>query len=264
MTDRQRRDRPRARPRGRTPGARRAPRLPCLPVPARQRRTAGLRRRPACCDAGRLCARGQALECRMDALRVARTGVCARVMSVQLLAVGSHGGTAHGNAVSCASLPVSRCEAVGEMARGLRHAGELLAATICASLRAARGPRVCGASGARPRSRFTGGRSFGRPAASQQDPADVCKPGSSVANSTVCVRVRVPAQMQRCVGLPGVGRPAGDAFRRRACPRALLRTEPDQNRYFKVYPTGLWRSPQILKVEFWKARIWLSVWLSVW
>jgi hypothetical protein len=159
---------------------------------------------------------------------------------------------------------VSRCEAVGEMARGLRHAGELLAATICASLRAARGPRVCGASGARPRSRFTGGRSFGRPAASQQDPADVCKPGSSVANSTVCVRVRVPAQMQRCVGLPGVGRPAGDAFRRRACPRALLRTEPDQNRYFKVYPTGLWRSPQILKVEFWKARIWLSVWLSVW
>jgi hypothetical protein len=159
---------------------------------------------------------------------------------------------------------VSRCEAVGEMARGLRHAGELLAATICASLRAARGPRVCGASGARPRSRFTGGRSFGRPAASQQDPADVCKPGSSVANSTVCVRVRVPAQMQRCVGLPGVGRPAGDAFRRRACPRALLRTDPDQNRYFKVYPTGLWRSPQILKVEFWKARIWLSVWLSVW
>jgi hypothetical protein len=142
---------------------------------------------------------------------------------------------------------VSRCEAVGEMARGLRHAGELLAATICASLRAARGPRVCGASGARPRSRFTGGRSFGRPAASQQDPADVCKPGSSVANSTVCVRVRVPAQMQRCVGLPGVGRPAGDAFRRRACPRALLRTDPDQNRYFKVYPTGLWRSPQIFE-----------------
>ena len=150
---------------------------------------------------------------------------------------------------------VSRCEAVGEMARGLRHAGELLAATICASLRAARGPRVCGASGARPRSRFTGGRSFGRPAASQQDPADVCKPGSSVATSKVCVRVRVPAQMQRCVGLPGVGRPAGDAFRRRACPRALLRTDPDQNRYFKVYPTGLWRSPQILKVEFWKARM---------
>ena len=50
---------------------------------------------------------------------------------------------------------VSRCEAVGEMAQGLRHAGELLAATICASLRVARGPRVCGASGARPRSRFT-------------------------------------------------------------------------------------------------------------
>ena len=129
------------------------------------------------------------------------------------------------------------------------------------------------ASGARPArlrrkrreaSEQVHGRSFGRPAASQQDPADVCKPGSSVANSTVCVRVRVPAQMQRCVGLPGVGRPAGDAFRRRACPRALLRTDPDQNRYFKVYPTGLWRSPQILKVEFWKARIWLSVWLSVW
>ena len=105
VTDRQRRDRPRARPRGRTPGARSAPRLPCLPVPARQRRTAGLRRRPACCDAGRLCARGQALECRMDARRVARTGVCARIMPVQLLAVGSHGGTAHGNAVFCASLP---------------------------------------------------------------------------------------------------------------------------------------------------------------
>jgi len=50
---------------------------------------------------------------------------------------------------------VSRCEAVGEMARGLRQAGELLAATICASLRAAQGPRVCGAIGARPRSRFT-------------------------------------------------------------------------------------------------------------
>ncbi len=50
---------------------------------------------------------------------------------------------------------VSSCETVGEMARGLRHAGELLAATICASLRAARGPHVCGASGARPRSRFT-------------------------------------------------------------------------------------------------------------
>ena len=50
---------------------------------------------------------------------------------------------------------VSSCEAVGEMARGLRHAGELLAATICASLRAARGPHVCGARGARPRSRFT-------------------------------------------------------------------------------------------------------------
>ena len=105
VTDRQRRDRPRARPRGRTPGARSAPRLPCLPVPARQRRT-------ACCDAGRLCARGQALECRMDARRVARTGVCARVMPVQLLAVGSHGGTAHGNAVSCASLPA------GEPLRG--------------------------------------------------------------------------------------------------------------------------------------------------
>jgi hypothetical protein len=53
----------------------------------------------------RLCARGQALECRMDARRVARTGVCARVMPVQLLAVGSHGGTAHGDAVLCASLP---------------------------------------------------------------------------------------------------------------------------------------------------------------
>ena len=50
---------------------------------------------------------------------------------------------------------VSSCETVGEMARGLRHAGELLAATICASLRAARCPHVCGASGARPRSRFT-------------------------------------------------------------------------------------------------------------
>jgi len=73
------------------------------------------------------------------------------------------------------------------------------------------------------------GRSFGRPADSQQDPADMCKPGSSVATSKVCVRVRVPAQMQRCVGLPGVGRPAGDAFRRRAararpqiCGRAVL------------------------------------------
>jgi hypothetical protein len=98
-------DRPRARPRGRAPGARRAPRRPCLPVPARQRRTAGLSRRPACCDAGRLCACGQALECRMDARRVARTGVYARVMPVQLLAVGSHGGTAHGDAVFCASLP---------------------------------------------------------------------------------------------------------------------------------------------------------------
>jgi hypothetical protein len=41
----------------------------------------GLRRRPACCDAGRLCARGQALECRMDARRVARTGVAPRVCS---------------------------------------------------------------------------------------------------------------------------------------------------------------------------------------
>jgi len=41
----------------------------------------------------------------MDARRVARTGVCARVMPVQLLAVGSHGGTAHDDAVFCASLP---------------------------------------------------------------------------------------------------------------------------------------------------------------
>ena len=264
MTDRQRRDRPRARPRGRTPGARRAPRLPCLPVPARQRRTAGLRRRPACCDAGRLCARGQALECRMDARRVARTGVCARIMPVQLLAVGSHGGTAHGNAVSCASLPA------GEPLRGSWGDG----ARPAARRRTLGCHDLCEfASGARPArlrrkrreaSEQVHGRSFGRPAASQQDPADVCKPGSSVANSKVSVRVRVPAQMQRCVGLPGVGRPAGDAFRRRACPRALLRTDPDQNRYFKVYPTGLWRSPQILKVEFWKARIWLSVWLSVW
>ena len=48
----------------------------------------------------------------MDARRVARTGVCARIMPVQLLAVGSHGGTAHGNAVSCASLPA------GEPLRG--------------------------------------------------------------------------------------------------------------------------------------------------
>ena len=52
--------------------------------------------------------------------------------------------------------------------------------------------------------------------------------------------------MQRCVGLPCVGRPAGNAFCRRACPRALLRTDPDQNQYsenryfkFKVYPTDL-------------------------
>ena len=58
---------------------------------------------------------------------------------------------------------VSRCEAVGEMAQDLLHAGELLAATICASLRAARGPRICGASGARPRSRFTVDLSGGRP-----------------------------------------------------------------------------------------------------
>jgi len=35
----------------------------------------------------------------MDAWQVARTGVCARVMPVQLLAVGSHGGKAHGDAV---------------------------------------------------------------------------------------------------------------------------------------------------------------------
>ncbi len=97
-------DRPRTRPRGRAPGARRALRRPCLPVPARQPGTAGLRRRPACCDAGRLCARGQALECQMDAWLVARTGVCARVMPVQLLAVGSHGGTT-GDVVFCASLP---------------------------------------------------------------------------------------------------------------------------------------------------------------
>jgi hypothetical protein len=41
----------------------------------------------------------------MDARQVARTGVCARVMPVQLLAVGSHGGKAHGDAVFCASLP---------------------------------------------------------------------------------------------------------------------------------------------------------------
>ena len=62
-----------------------------------------------------------------------------------------------------ASCWVSRCEAVGEMARGLLHAGELLAATICASLRASRGRRICGASGARPRSRFTVDLSGGRP-----------------------------------------------------------------------------------------------------
>ena len=70
VTDRQRRDRPRARPRGRTPGARSAPRLPCLPVPARQRRT-------ACCDAGRLCARGQALEW-VDGRAAGRADGCLR------------------------------------------------------------------------------------------------------------------------------------------------------------------------------------------
>ena len=41
----------------------------------------------------------------MDARRVARTGVRERVMPVQLLAVGSHGGTSHSDAVFCASLP---------------------------------------------------------------------------------------------------------------------------------------------------------------
>ena len=44
------------------------------------------------------------------------------------------------------------------------------------------------------------GRSFGRPAASQQDPADVCKPGSSVANSTVvcaCACPRTDAALRR-------------------------------------------------------------------
>ena len=70
-------DRPRARPRGRAPGARRAPRGPALPVPARQRRTAGLRRGPACCDAGRLCARGQALEW-VDGRAAGRAAGCLR------------------------------------------------------------------------------------------------------------------------------------------------------------------------------------------
>ena len=148
-------DRPRARPRGRAPGARRAPRRPCLPVPDRQRRTAGLRRRPACCDAGRLWARGQALECRMDERQVARTGVCECVMPTPGSRESRWKSSRRCRLLCVASGWVSSCETVGEMARGLRHAGELLAATICASLRAARGPHVCGASGARPRSRFT-------------------------------------------------------------------------------------------------------------
>ena len=121
-------------------------------VPASQWRTVGLRRRPACCDAGRLCARGQALECGMDVRWVARTGVCARVMPTPGSRESRWKSSQRCRLLCVASSWVSRCETV--VARGLRHAGELLAATICASLRAARGPRVCGASGARPRSRF--------------------------------------------------------------------------------------------------------------
>ena len=46
----------------------------------------GFRRGPACCGAWRKCVHGWALGCRMDTQRVARTGFCARVRSVQLLA----------------------------------------------------------------------------------------------------------------------------------------------------------------------------------